>query len=121
VGLSPARMLVVETDGSIEQSDTLKSVYDGAAATRLHVLRDPFDKALLHNSMVARQIGERALADTCLSCDIHNICGGGLYAHRYSEATGFAGPSVYCRDLYRLITHIRTRLLRDLKRMQARH
>lgn len=121
VGLSPARMLVVETDGSIEQSDTLKSVYDGAAATRLHVLRDPFDKALLHNSMVARQIGERALADTCLNCDIHNICGGGLYAHRYSEATGFAGPSVYCRDLYRLITHIRTRLLRDLKRMQARH
>ncbi|MEV4378082.1 MULTISPECIES: FxsB family cyclophane-forming radical SAM/SPASM peptide maturase [Streptosporangium] len=119
VGLSPARMAVVETDGSIEQSDILKSSYHGAAATRLHLLRDSFDAALTHPSMAARQIGELALAPVCLACDIHSVCGGGLYAHRYSEAAGFLGPSVYCPDLYRLITHIRTRLARDVARLKG--
>jgi uncharacterized protein len=37
VGLGPARMVVIETDGSIEQADTLKAAYDGAPATGLHV------------------------------------------------------------------------------------
>lgn len=119
VGLSPARMVVVETDGSIEQSDILKSTYPGAAVTRLHVSRDSFDKALLHTSTVARQIGKRALAPVCLDCDIHHICGGGLYAHRYSEESGFLGASIYCPDLYRLITHIQTRFTQDVARLRG--
>ncbi|MGJ6965723.1 FxsB family cyclophane-forming radical SAM/SPASM peptide maturase [Streptosporangium sp. G11] len=119
VGLSPARMAVVETDGSIEQSDILKSSYHGAAATRLHLLRDPFDAALMHPAMAARQIGELALAPVCLDCDLRSVCGGGLYAHRYSEAAGFKGPSVYCPDLYRLITHIRTSFARDVARLKG--
>jgi uncharacterized protein len=119
IGLSPARMVVVETDGSIEQSDILKSSYQGAPATRLHILRDSFDVALLHPSMAARQIGELALAPVCLGCDIHSICGGGLYAHRYSTATGFSGASVYCPDLYRLIAYIRARFAKDVARLKG--
>jgi uncharacterized protein len=118
VGLSPVRMVVIETDGGIEQSDILKSAYQGASATRLHVLSDDLDAALLHPSIVARQIGERALSATCRRCDIVNICGGGLYAHRYHPATGFAEPSIYCRDLYRLIKHIGAACLRDLTRLR---
>nr|BFE78761.1 hypothetical protein GCM10020093_013620 [Planobispora longispora] len=57
VGLSPVRMAVIETDGSIEQSDILKSSYPGAAATRMHILRDSFDAVLRHPAIVARQIG----------------------------------------------------------------
>ncbi|MFI6511150.1 FxsB family cyclophane-forming radical SAM/SPASM peptide maturase [Streptosporangium sp. NPDC050855] len=119
VGLSPARMVVVETDGGIEQSDILKSSYHGAAATRLHLLRDSFDTALTHHAMVARQLGELALAPVCLACDLRSVCGGGLYAHRYSEAEGFLGASVYCPDLYRLITHIRDRFARDVAALKA--
>jgi hypothetical protein len=39
VGLAPARMVVIETDGSIEQEDTLKIAFDGAPATGLHISR----------------------------------------------------------------------------------
>jgi uncharacterized protein len=106
VGLSPARMVVIETDGAIEQVDTLKAVYHGAAATGLHVTRDPLDAALLLPGIVARQLGEFALAKRCLACPIHRVCGGGMYAHRYRTGTGFANPSVYCPDLMRLISHI---------------
>ena len=68
VGLAPARMVVIETDGSIEQEDTLKVAYDGAAATGLHVARDPLDAALLLPQIVARQIGDQALAAQCRAC-----------------------------------------------------
>ncbi|MBF8187721.1 FxsB family radical SAM/SPASM domain protein [Nonomuraea sp. K274] len=120
IGLSPVRMVVIETDGGIEQSDILKSTYQGATATGgLHILRDPFDKALLHPAIAARQVGELALSPTCRRCAIVSTCGGGLYAHRYNAATGFSGPSVYCPDLYRLINHIGARCERDMARLRG--
>jgi uncharacterized protein len=110
VGLAPARLLVVETDGSVEQGDVLKAAYHGAPATGLHVTRDSFDDALLLPGVVARQLGTRALSADCQSCSIHKVCGGGHYGHRYKPDTGFANPSVYCPDLIRLIGHIRSRV-----------
>jgi uncharacterized protein len=114
VGLSPARMVVIETDGSIEQVDTLKATYQGATATGLHVTRDPLDAALLTPGVAARQIGTLALAAQCRVCPIHQVCGGGMYAHRYRSGTGFANPSVYCPDLMRLISHVRDVIYEDV-------
>jgi uncharacterized protein len=114
VGLSPITAVVVETDGGIEQVDTLKSAYEGATATGMHVDRDSFDQVLRLPSIAARQMGAAALASECRACRIHRICGGGLYAHRYKRGTGFANPSVYCRDLLRLIDHISRVVRADL-------
>jgi uncharacterized protein len=120
VGLAPAQMVVIETDGSIEQEDTLKAAYAGATATTLHVARDSLDAALLLPEIAARQIGVRALAAQCRVCPVRSVCGGGLYAHRYDQDTGFLNPSVYCPDLLALILHIRGRLLEDLNASRAR-
>jgi len=117
IGVSPAAMVVIETDGMIEQSDTLASSFEGAAATGLHVSRDPFDAALRLPDVRARQLGVSGLCGQCRACDIRTVCGGGLRAHRFragSGDSGFDNPSVYCADLYRLITHIRLALGRDL-------
>jgi len=119
VGLSPARTVVIETDGSIEQTDTLKAAYQGAPQTGLHVIRDQMDTALLLPGIVARQLGERALSGDCRNCQIRKVCGGGLYAHRFRSGTGFANPSVYCPDLIRLIAHIREVMDADLCAWQA--
>lgn len=119
VGLSPAGFVTVETDGGIEQADALKSAYAGAPETGLHVSRDPFDAALLLPSTAARQIGVRALSSACRSCLVHRVCGGGLYAHRYRAGSGFDNPSVYCRELFRLIEHIRARMVSDLRESTA--
>ena len=99
VGLVPSTLVVIETDGSIEQGDTLKVAYHGAPETGLHVARDRFDDALLLPGVAARQFGERGLSAECRVCHIRRVCGGGLYAHRYRVGTGFANPSVYCPDL----------------------
>ena len=114
VGLTPSQVVVIETDGSIEQVDTLKAAYHGAGMTGLHVDRDTLDTALRQPGMVARQIGVRALSPECRACHLHSVCGGGLYAHRYRPGTGFANPSVYCLDLMRLISHISKTVKADI-------
>jgi uncharacterized protein len=106
VGLAPTRILVIETDGAIEQGDNLKVAFHGAPYTGLHVDSDPIDAALSLPGVIARQLGSMALPPTCLECRIQAICGGGLYAHRYRAGNGFYNPSVYCPDLMRLINHI---------------
>jgi uncharacterized protein len=115
VGLSPAALIVVESDGAIEQIDALKSAYPGACATGLHIGRDDFDAALTHPGVVARQIGLAALGEQCAACPVHRICGGGHYAHRYRPGVGFRNPSVYCDDLRRFIEHARGRVAADAR------
>ncbi|WP_307865610.1 FxsB family cyclophane-forming radical SAM/SPASM peptide maturase [Streptomyces montanisoli] len=110
LGLDPLNSVVVETDGSIEQVDSVKSAYDGAAATGLDVFRHSFDEALRHPAIAARQAGAAALAPACLACPLVTVCGGGHYAHRYRAGAGFGHPSVYCADLERLIRHTAARL-----------
>jgi uncharacterized protein len=119
VGLGPTAMIVVETDGMIEQSDILASAFEGAAATGLHVARDSFDAALRLPAVAARRNGLAGLCETCRNCRHRVVCGGGLPAHRYRAGEGFDNPSVYCRDLYRLAGHIRDRVVTDLAELRA--
>jgi len=114
VGLAPTRILVIETDGAIEQGDSLKIAFHGAPRTGLHVATDALDSALLLPGIIARQLGSRALSAQCRDCRIHKICGGGLYAHRYRSGSGFYNPSVYCPDLMRLIEHIHGSILSSI-------
>ncbi|MGW0710600.1 FxsB family cyclophane-forming radical SAM/SPASM peptide maturase [Streptomyces sp. NPDC002643] len=110
LGLAPFDAVVVETDGSIEQVDSLKSAYDGAARTGLDVFGNSFDEALRHPGVAARQSGAAALGRQCRACPLLTVCGGGHYAHRYRAGHGFSNPSVYCGDLQRFIRHVAGRL-----------
>ncbi|SDI24822.1 uncharacterized protein SAMN05421505_14038 [Sinosporangium album] len=119
LGLVPYTTLVVETDGEIEQVDSLKAAYEGAAATGLNVRDHSFDLAMDHPSVAARQIGIAALSAQCQECPLSQVCGGGQYAHRYRAGAGFRNPSVYCPDLMKLINHIARRVRADVARMNA--
>ena len=106
LGLGPVDLLVVEVDGTLEQADSLRTAYNGAAATGFNVFRDDFDRVAAHPGFANRQHGLEDLCDTCQACPVVAVCGGGLYAHRYSSANGFNNPSIYCADLMDIITHI---------------
>ncbi len=116
LGLSPAAVAVIETDGAIELVDSLKSAYDGACATGLDIRRDDLDELMADPGYAARQIGRAALSPVCLSCPVQHVCGGGHYVHRYRPGAGFRNPSVHCADLRRLIDHVRSRMTTDLRR-----
>ncbi|MGC5017733.1 FxsB family cyclophane-forming radical SAM/SPASM peptide maturase [Micromonospora sp. DT47] len=103
VGTAPADLVVIETDGTWEQADSLKVAYHGAAGTGLDVFGHSVDEAAGHPGIVARQGGVGTLCATCRACPVVDRCGGGLYAHRHRAGTGFDNPSVYCADLRKLI------------------
>ena len=110
LGLEPSRLLVIETDGSLEQADSLKVAYDGAPATGYDLFAHSLTEAAAHPAIRARQQGVNGLSQTCRQCLVVDSCGGGLYAHRYRAGSGFNNPSVYCRDLEKIITHVRAAL-----------
>ncbi|MEU1368394.1 FxsB family cyclophane-forming radical SAM/SPASM peptide maturase [Streptomyces sp. NPDC005803] len=109
LGLAPADLVVIETDGTFEQADSLKTAYDSAPATGMNLVDHTLDEVLAHPGMLARQQGLEQLSDECRACPVVNSCGGGLYAHRYRTGSGFRNPSVFCADLMEMIMNIRDR------------
>ncbi|OKJ50081.1 FxsB family radical SAM/SPASM domain protein [Streptomyces sp. CB02115] len=113
LGLAPTDLVVIETDGQLEQVDSLKSAYEGAAATGFDVFRNTFDEVAAHPGVRARQLGLAGVSETCRRCPVVRSCGGGLYTHRYRSdsgpGSGFDNPSVYCADLAALIRGIEER------------
>lgn len=112
LGLAPTDLVVVETDGSLEQVDSLKSAYEGAADTGFDVFAHAFDEVAAHPGVRARQLGLDGVSETCRRCPVVRSCGGGLYTHRYRSASageGFDNPSVYCHDLAALVRGIEAR------------
>lgn len=114
LGVAPSDLLVIETDGSIEQADSLKVAFDGAVDTGLRVQDHPLSAAAANARIVARQNGPEGLAAQCRSCPALTSCGGGLFAHRYrgahadpaDPAAAFRNPTVYCADLFDLVHSI---------------
>jgi len=106
LGLDPADLLVIETDGSWEQTDSMKTAYDGAPGTGMDVRTHSVDEVARHPGVSARQRGLAELCATCQACPVVRVCGGGLYSHRYRAETGFDNPSAYCLDLMTLINGI---------------
>ena len=119
LGLDPVDLVVVEADGTLEQTDSLKATYNGAPVTGFTVAEHSFDAASVHPGFEARRHGLADLCETCRRCPVVAVCGGGLRTHRYgapSQTTPpvplpdpFDNPSVYCRDLKGLIIGIRAR------------
>ena len=105
-GLDPVDLLVIETDGSWEQTDSLKTAFHGAPGTGLDVFSHSVDEAAEYPGVAARQTGIEALCMTCRQCQVVRACGGGLYAHRYKSTNGFNNPSVYCEELKVLVPKV---------------
>jgi uncharacterized protein len=110
VGLDSADAVTIETDGSLEVTDALKTTAPGLGALGLSVHTDPLDTAMRRPEVLAMRRIVQELGEACRSCPLAEVCGGGQFSHRYSPDGTFQHPSVYCRDLARLITHVDFRL-----------
>lgn len=106
IGGCPLSEAVIDTDGSLEPLDVFRACGNGFTQTGLNILKDPIaalsETALFRKGMA----GLEGLCSNCNSCSLGHICGSGYMPHRYSQENGFDNPSVYCRDLWKLISHI---------------
>lgn len=103
---APVALITINTDGAIEGVDTLKSTGTGVQKTGLNVLDHSIDDVLAHPLYLARQDWQASLPDACAGCSIKRICAGGYLPHRYRSGMGFNNTSVYCDDLFHLVTKI---------------
>lgn len=111
IGRRQNQVAVIETDGSIEIVDSIRACYEGITRNDLSVhtneIKDLFDErvfGIYYNS-------HDQVCEKCLNCPIFDVCGGGFLGHRYSVVNGFDNPTVYCKDMIRLITYLQNDFL----------
>jgi uncharacterized protein len=120
LGTEEVGLITISSNGAYEQVDTMKSVYPGAQNIGLNIETNDLDEVLLHKGIKDRQTGKNGLCIKCQNCKVVNICGGGYYPHRYSKILDFDNPSVYCEDLYKLITHIEEAVILNTQKSQIK-
>jgi len=106
--------VVIETDGGIEPVDSLKVCGEGFTKLGINVTQNKIDD--IYDSPLAQSFiaGADSLCETCKRCPIVDVCGGGYMPHRYREENSFDNPSLYCKDLMKLIAHIQEKVLMNL-------
>ncbi|MFY0630656.1 MAG: radical SAM protein [Flavobacteriaceae bacterium] len=105
-------LLVIETNGEIEVIDSMKAC--GNAFTKSNLtIRENEISDIEETSLGKLYFNESTnkLCKKCEECPIKNVCKGGRLVHRYSSKNGFNNPSVYCRDLVKIISHIQGYLI----------
>ena len=114
-GLGDVSLVSLETDGTWHDLDVFKVAGEGA--TRLvGNVEDTSIEQLASSSQISahrRLLTVPGLCDTCRSCDVVAICGGGSVPHRFGGG-GFENPTVYCGEMKALIAHVRRRLVEGL-------
>lgn len=106
LGGDPLTMVVVDSNGSIEPVDSLRSCGNGFTQLGLFVQRDPIERAFQQPAFQQALAGQEGLCHTCRKCELRDVCGGGYLPSRFSTHSGFDNPSIYCPDLTKLIQHV---------------
>lgn len=110
-GFGNITMLAIETDGTYHDLDVLKITTEGYSSLGLNIREHSIDEAAnspnikRHNQLLSF----KGVSQTCKECSVVQICGGGSVPHRYNEK-GFDNPTVYCREMFGLITHAQKRM-----------
>ena len=116
-GFGDVSLITVETDGTYHDLDVLKVVGDGATKLVGGVKDTAIAEAAESQVMTAHRklLRKDGLCETCLACDVVDICGGGAVPHRYGN-NGFKNPTVYCNEWKALIRHAQTCLMSELSK-----
>jgi uncharacterized protein len=114
IGGRKGRVVVIETDGGIEPVSALKACGEGFTKAGLNVLNSAIDDVYDAPLFKEYLAGPECLSQECASCPIVTVCGGGYLPHRYKSENGFDNPSIFCRDLTKLIRHIQAKVMEAL-------
>lgn len=111
IGAPPVSIVSIDTDGGIEPVDSLRACGDGFTNLELNILNDPIEMVYTKDLFRTTIRGHDNLCDACKMCPLKHPCGAGYLPHRYKSGHGFRHPSVYCKDLWKLISHISDRMI----------
>ncbi len=110
-GFGDVSLLSIETDGSYHDLDVLKVTQDGATKLIGNVIDTPIAEVARSPAIERHRsfLRKDGLAEVCQKCRIVEICGGGALPHRFGK-NGFSNPTIYCNEMLKLVTYIKSRL-----------
>ncbi|MBZ5753359.1 radical SAM protein [Metabacillus rhizolycopersici] len=114
LGGTPVTDVVIETDGSLEPYDAIRTCGNEMTRLGLNVVQDTIESLRETDLFQMCAKNNDLLSNECLNCSILSVCGGGSIVHRWSGKNGFRNPSVYCQDLKLIIEHMQNRIISDL-------
>lgn len=101
-------ILIIDTNGSINKNDTLKSNFEGADRFNesWSIQKDSLELIKKSAEIHSYHELQRPTSEVCLSCQFLHICGGGMPLHRWSKSKKYDNPSIYCSDQKALISKV---------------
>lgn len=114
LGFGKVDLLVIETDGSYTDHDVFKIAQEGVNDLHGNVETTDFDSLKTHPMIVEHgfRLSSEGVAKECKTCPAVEACGGGSVMHRYHPDRGFDAPTIYCKEMFSLLSTA-TRLLRS--------
>ena len=109
IGGSFGAYIVIDTDGTIQPLDVLNICDRTPAGKRPNVATSAIED--VWQAYFSNWNGADRPCAICKDCREFLICGGGYLPHRFSRSRGFDNPSIWCKDLFRFVQHVRHALI----------
>lgn len=107
-------VVVIETNGGVEVVDSLRACYEGITRNDLNVQKNKIEELFADDVFEVYYNSHDMVCEQCLNCPVYDLCGGGFLGNRYSNDTGFDNPSIYCKDIVRLVSFIQNDIVDSL-------
>ncbi|MDB5285480.1 MAG: hypothetical protein JWR05_429 [Mucilaginibacter sp.] len=107
-------VVVIETDGGIEVTDSLRACYEGITRNGINVHTSNIEDLFKDDIFEVYYHAHDMVCEQCLNCPVYDFCGGGFLGNRFANHNGFNNPTIYCRDMIRLISFIQNDFLQSL-------
>jgi uncharacterized protein len=115
LGPHPLAEVVVETDGSLEPLDVLRTCGNGMTRLGLNVLANDIEDLRATELFQLCLRNQNLLPEECHHCPVYSVCGGGYLPHRWGNSRGFRNPSVHSAELRSVIMHVQEVIRADLE------
>jgi uncharacterized protein len=107
-------VVVIETNGNIEVVDSLRASFEGITRNNVNVHNNKIQDIFEDDIFDIYYNSHEKVCEKCLNCPVYDICGGGFLGNRYALKNGFDNPTIYCKDIIRLLSHIQNDILETL-------
>lgn len=107
-------VVVIETDGGIEVVDSLRACYEGITRNNLNIHENEISDLFEDDIFEVYYNAHDMVCEQCLNCPVYDFCGGGFLGSRYANDNGFDNPTIYCKDIIRILSFIQNDILDSL-------